>query len=228
MKKLYSLMAMAVLTVMGSHAADLKFWIGDTEIENGKTITYSTLTSDDLGGLYEIKMAPELFVSSDEATSVTIIAACTSGQDIQMCAGGQCSSGKTVTKTASVNANEKLPLIFDWIDYVEDLSAPVPAVTTNFTATAGSVTRKFTLVMDPAASSLKLVETTNTVTYGREGLSFDVASPSTLSLYSITGTQVLSQRVDGQGTVNTHSLRPGVYIYALRGARNVTGKILVK
>lgn len=229
MKKLYTLAALAFCSILGAQAADLKFWIGDTEIAPGQTITFSEVVREDLGGIVEVKMAPELFLSSDVATYVNITAQCTTGQYINMCAGGECVSLPTVTKTGiAIAANDHLPLIFDWMDYVDEMDSPIPVVKTNFTATDGSTQVKFTLVMDPTAASISLIETTEAVSYGPEGISYNVAAPSQLALYSITGSQVLSARVEGQGTISTHSLRPGLYIYTLRGSRKHTGKILVK
>ena len=227
MKKLYSFLALSMLA-LASQAADLKFWIGSTEITPGQTVTYNKVETDDLGGTYEVKMAPSVYVSSSTANTLTITAVCTSGQFVNMCCGGQCKSGTTVVKdNISVAANQKLNLDFDWIEYFDDLSA-LPVITTDFTATDGSASASFKLVMDPATSSLTLIETGDAISYGPEGISYFASAPSQLSLYSITGAQVLSTRVDGQGTISTHSLRPGLYIYSLRGAVKLTGKIYVK
>lgn len=149
MKKIFTLIA--VLAAFTASARDLTFFLKDTPIETGSTIEFSDFEITDYGTYREVKMAPELYVKSDIFTNkVKVVAECTSGQVIQMCAGGACAAGATVTKeNVTVRANEKLPLVFDYITELDPGQA-IPKVTVKFTAQDGTYTqtnKSFTIVM---------------------------------------------------------------------------------
>ncbi len=101
MKKLYMALALALVAVSAG-AANLKFYLGDQEIAQGSTVGYSEYewVEEFEPGVWDIMMKPKIYLESDFFTNtVTITATCTSGHKIQMCCGGQCMSGETVTKS---------------------------------------------------------------------------------------------------------------------------------
>ena len=105
MKKLYFLMA-ALLVGGISQARELTFYFGNDVVEPNSTVV-----------LKEVVMAPPLYVSSDIYTKdLKITATCTSGQEIQLCAGGNCMTGPTVTKEGiKVQPDQKLALDLEYI-----------------------------------------------------------------------------------------------------------------
>ncbi len=233
MKKFYLLLA--ALLVAGVANANLTFWIGDKQIEPNTTITFSEIEKEVTGDGIEVIMAPELYISSDIYTkNLWVSATCTSGQKIQMCAGGSCEAGTTVKKNSlKVNADFKQPLEFEYIN-THASEADIPTnISVMFEAQDGTKTNTniaYTLVMNPSNSSLTLVETTKPVRYTTAGLEYNLDGHANIALYDITGRQVLNVSAEGQGTVNTHTLHTGIYIYSVRTASGdkLTGKIYVK
>lgn len=228
MKKFYLLMACAAMT-LGAQAVNLKFMLGDQEITPGSTVKFIEYTAEEYEpGVWDIMMKPDLSIVSDFFTNtVTVTATCTSGQSIQMCCGGNCSKGESVTKEdLTLRKDQPLSLDFEFMEG-EYEGAVVPDVITTFTATDGeSDPIEFTLVMGPGASALETIggvsESVRPVT---GGIAWSVADATTLDLYSVAGTRVLSVLCEGNGTVSTSALAPGIYIYTL-GAN--TGKLIVK
>lgn len=228
MKKFYLLMACAAMT-LGAQAVNLKFMLGDQEITPGSTVKFIEYTAEEYEpGVWDIMMKPDLSIVSDFFTNtVTVTATCTSGQSIQMCCGGNCSKGESVTKEdLTLRKDQPLSLDFEFMEE-EYEGAVVPDVITTFTATDGeSDPIEFTLVMGPGASALETIggvsESVRPVT---GGIAWSVADATTLDLYSVAGTRVISVLCEGNGTVSTSALAPGIYIYTL-GAN--TGKLIVK
>lgn len=228
MKKLYLLMACAAMT-LGAQAVNLKFMLGDQEITPGSTVKFTEYSAEEFErGVWDILMKPDLSIVSDFFTNtVTVTATCTSGQNIQMCCGGNCAKGESVTKEdLTLRQNQPLSLDFEFME-TEYEGDEVPDVITRFTATDdGGDPVEFTLVMGPGASALETIggvaESVQPVT---GGIAWSVADATTLDLYSVAGTRVLSVLCEGNGTVSTSALAPGIYIYTL-GAN--TGKIIIK
>ncbi|MCM1521726.1 MAG: T9SS type A sorting domain-containing protein [Muribaculaceae bacterium] len=232
MKKIYAFL-LAMLAVGTMSARELTFYMGDSPIANGSTVAYTDTEVKDLGdGWKSVKIAPPLYLWSDLVTkTVKVTAACTSGQVIQMCAGSKCEAGTSVTKNnVTINTREKLDLEFHFEN--PEMQGDVPTITVKFDAedTSYGTTASFTLVMGPNSSGIREIAKDKEVWASPAGIEYNLNAPANISLYSITGTQVLAVKAEGRGTVNTHSLRPGIYIYTVTtsaGART-TGKIHVR
>lgn len=228
MKKFY-LTLLAALLAFGANARELKFYIGDQEIENGSNIAFENITVNDEGSWFEVKMKPDLYISSDiYSKTINITAECVSGQTIQMCAGGNCMRGTTVTKTGvTLQTNQKLELKFDYAAEF-DAGEEIPTVTTVITAvdTKYPTTEKsFTIVMGQNVSSVDVIENTGDFTLTPAGIVYTLSTPTNLTIYNITGKQVLSAELNGTGMVETSNFAKGVYIYR---AGAVSGKFIVK
>lgn len=228
MKKLY-LTLLAAAVCMTAQARELTFYIGDTEITDGQTINFTDIELTERGGAYMLTMAPELYVSSDIFTSkLTITATCTSGETIQMCAGGNCETGTTVTKNGIVvQPNTKLPLEFEYITRGFDISNPIPVVTATIEAQDGTYTathKSFTIVMSDNAS-LTLIENRNDIRCVNGAIEYTLDSAAPFALYNIDGLLVTRQQLSGHGTISTAGLPTGVYVYTL-GDRS--GKLFIK
>ncbi len=234
MKKLYLLLTALLATTTAK--ADLTFYYGDQKIEPNETIYFNDIKKEDQGSVWDVEMHPALYLSSDIfSTNISITAECTSGQYIQMCAGGSCESGVTVTKTGiKTNANSKVDLEFELINqYPSEADIPTDVKVT-FTAQDGNKTATkttFYLVMNADEASLSLIEANaKPVRYTSAGLEYNIDGHANIALYDITGRQVLNVAAEGQGTVNTHTLRTGIYLYSIRNAGGAkhTGKIYVR
>ena len=222
MKKLY-LIACAAMLGLTAQAREFTFFMGNTPVTPGTTVTFEKIEITDEGGYFSVMMDPDLYVSSDIFTNTAVIkATCTSGQGINLCAGGSCSSGTTVTKeNVTISTNQKVPLKYDFIgeyDTVEE----IPTVISEIEATDAKypeVKASFTIVMGRNAG-VTVIENSPELRFNGSALEYDLAAPATLALFNATGTQVLSAQLEGRGTLSTTDLEAGIYVYSLNGKTN--------
>lgn len=221
------LLLFAALTAYCSASAlELTFWNGNTKITSGQTVEFTDIIVDDWGTYKEVTMKPALYISSDIYTSkVSISATCTSGQKIQLCAGGTCMGGESVTKeNVTVRTNTKLELGFDYITEL-DLDEAIPTVTTLIEAedvTKADSKISFVIVMGEKGASVDEI-TVNENLYAVEGaIAYKTDAPCTLTLTNLAGINIYSETVAGEGTVNVPA---GLYVYTFG---STTGKVYVK
>lgn len=228
MKKLY-ISLFSALIAFGASARELTFYLGDTKIAKDANIEYNDITIDTTDGFQAVAMEPKLYLSSDIfSANIEVKATCTSGQEIQICAGGECTPGTTVTKDkVKIQTNEKLDLEFHYrVDLGMD--EEVPTVTTIFEAKdtkyPDATYTSFTLIMGKTAG-VQVIENNTDITVTPAGLVYTLNVPTTLAIYDITGKQALNTQLQGTGVVDTSSLVKGIYIYR---AGNTSGKFIVK
>lgn len=227
MKKLYILL-LAGAAAISANAAELTFFLGNQEITPGSTVKFADYEAEEYeAGVWDITMNPPLTLKSSFFTNkVSVTATCTSGQSIQMCCGGQCSSGTSVTKEKlTINTGASLPLELEYINH-EFEGSKVPDITVKISASDnGGTPVEFTIEMGPSAASLSTVSDGTFIHFNGSAVEYNTLCPTPLAIYSLTGVCVASTTVEGAGTVSTTSLAPGVYFCK---AGNETGKILVK
>lgn len=227
MKKLYLAMLAMLLCFGVAEARKLTFYIGKTAITPGETVSFEDIAVDDYGDYREVTMAPELYLTSDIYSSkINITAKCTSGQSIQMCAGGACAMGETVTKeNITIQTNAFLELKFDYIVELEGDEA-IPVVVTEFSAvdTAYPETAvTFTLVMGEKGG-VTLIENNADLVAVEGGIQYNVEQPTTLEIVDIQGRKVAEATVNGFGFLPIDA-PAGVYVYTF--GEN-SGKIYIK
>lgn len=231
MKKLYFTLAAALLGVASLQARELTFYNGDEKIASGEEVTFNEVEKEAIGGgAFEVKIAPKLFLGSDfTSNKIQITAKCTSGQKIQMCAGGACNMGETVVKNdIKVDANSKLPLEFEYLGELE-ADEVLPEIVTEFeafdTRYEASTKVSFTLVMNSESGSLTVIKNNQAFRAVAGGIEYSLDAPAAVELYSITGLKVLSAHLDGSGILSTASLPKGIYIYTLG---DKSGKLYIR
>ena len=227
MKKLYLAMLAMLLCFGVAEARKLTFYIGKTAITPGETVSFEDIAVDDYGDYREVTMAPELYLTSDIYSSkINITAKCTSGQSIQMCAGGACAMGETVTKeNITIQTNAFLELKFDYIVELEGDEA-IPVVVTEFSAvdTAYPETAvTFTLVMGEKGG-VTLIENNADLVAVEGGIQYNVEQPTSLEIVDIQGRKVAEATVNGFGFLPIDA-PAGVYVYTF--GEN-SGKIYIK
>ena len=227
MKKIYLSMLALLLCFGVAEARKLTFYIGKTAITPGETVSFEDIVVDDYGDYREVTMAPELYLTSDIYSSkINITAKCTSGQSIQMCAGGACAMGETVTKeNITIQTNAFLELKFDYIVELEGDEA-IPVVVTEFSAvdTAYPETAvTFTIVMGEKGG-VTLIENNADLVAVEGGIQYNVEQPTSLEIVDIQGRKVAEATVNGFGFLPIDA-PAGVYVYTF--GEN-SGKIYIK
>lgn len=217
---------MGGLIGLSAQAIELTFWLGNDKVDPGSTVEFTDITVDTYDTYKEVTMKPSLYVSSNIYTSdLTIRATCQSGQSIQMCAGGVCKGGESVTKeNVTVRTGSKLDLGFDYIEEF-DLDDKIPVVTTLFEAedvTEPNSRVEFVLVMSEEGASLDMISLPHPLRCVSGGLDYELTGSEMLSVYRIDGTCVYTGEISGQGHL---PLGIGLYVYSLGGD---SGKLYVK
>lgn len=225
MKK-FLLILMCAYATFSASAVELSFWLGNKKITPGQTVQFTDITTDLYTDYKEVTMKPALYISSDIFSSdVKITAKCTSGQSIQMCAGGTCRGGVTVTKDqVTVRPNQKLDLGFDYIGEL-DLDEAIPTVVTVFEAediyeSDSKVT--FVLEMGEKSASVSVIEAFDDLKAVDGGIAYKADEATQLNVAAISGVNVFSATVSGEGFI---ALPAGIYVYSF-GER--TGKLYVR
>ncbi len=226
MRKLY--LFLACLAAFSAQAVSLKVYMGDKEITPGSTAYFSDYQAEEYeSGVWDIKMDPKLYVESDFTTNnVSVTAVCTSGHNIQMCAGTNCQIGETVVKdNLTLRKGQKFALEFEYMN-MEYEGATVPDVVTKFTVTgADSGPIEFTVVMGPSAALVSRVEMSDEIRLTSAGIEYGLTSAKDFALYTVDGICVMKASLEGNGLLPTNGLVKGVYLYTLDGH---SGKIFVK
>ena len=227
MKKFLLLLA-GVSAYMSADAIELTFWMGNQHITPDQTVKFTDIdiVNYDEDGYKEVKMDPKLSISSNIFSSdVKITATCTSGQSIQMCAGGLCRGGVTVTKEGvTVRPNQKLDLGFDYAGEF-DLDETIPTVVTVIEAEdvqESDSKVQFIIEMGEAGASVSTIEVNDDFKAVEGGVAYSADKDYTLTITTMSGVNVYTANVSGEGFI---SLDKGLYVYTF-GSRS--GKIYIK
>lgn len=237
MKKLYAFI-LAAAASLGASAQTFSFYIDNKQIEEGQTIFYNDMKTDETGDPdmpYQVTFAPNLFVECNmSCTDTEIKATCTTGQKIQMCIQPSCKVGtEVVHQKVRLNPYTKQSLDFHYQAMFTSLSLVPTDVTVNFSVKSAadpSTKKKFTLRLNSNESSVSLVEKdSKPIEVTAEGISYNINGNATVSLFNALGAMVASYNVSGNGVLPTDNLQRGLYIYTVRGAgANHSGKIYIK
>lgn len=230
MKKLYILAACALMATSASAA--ITFYQGETPVANGSSIVFNEMETEDYGdGTWRYLMDPDLSLVSDKSSSVlSVTANCISGQQIQLCAGGNCVMGKSVTKSnISVSKNVPLNLLFECQgDGVAEIPTNVVTEISALYADDASSEVKFTITMNSEEGSVKVLQGAQPVVFSGNTLFFNLDGAATISFYSADGRILNSRNISGKGSISLSELPKGMAIYTISGAARRSGKILVK
>lgn len=222
MKK-HLLLALALLPGALTANAAIDMYMGEQKLDIDGTYTFNTITDYELGGY---KIDPELSVISTEDTEAIITAQCTSGQKIQMCAGGLCTTETTVKKTVELKANTALELQFEYLDMSLANPADMPKNITTVITVEDIKAQSYTIVLNADGSGIAaVVDSDRNVAYANGELIYNVSKSDTLTLCDTNGRMVFDATVSGNGSISLANLAKGIYIYRLG---HYAGKILVK
>ena len=232
MKKIFTLLVLFATALTAS--AQLSFTMDGNTIENGATITSSKLQPS-LAEMGFVMFKPDVFVSSEKAGNVTVEVKALDGRSVSLCFGGNCISGKNLSKSKDMTAGESVDIQLEGGGmFITGTQTYKCEVTAYYTSDRSS-TISFTLIMtnDPTVLAVGSIEAEN------DGVMFDgrtmsytfaAAAPRTVSLYTVSGKQVAQWNVDvAAGTLSLDNLQNGTYVYAVKGAgTNISGKVVLK
>jgi hypothetical protein len=223
MKK-HLLLALALIPGALTANATIDMFMGEQKLDIDGTYTFNTITEDPNTGGFIID--PHLSLLSTEDAMVNITARCTSGQKIQMCAGGQCVTNTTVSKTVELKTDTKLDLRFEYINNeIEDRTQLPKNITTVFTVEDLEV-QTYTIVMNSDGSGISaVIDRDREVVYANGELIYNLDRVAKLTLCDTNGHVVLNTSVDGYGSISLANLAKGIYIYRLGHS---TGKVVVR
>ncbi len=234
MKKLYSLFA-AIICAASLSAQNMAVTIDGHSIANGSTYEkyYAEEELDDMDvyGLYPKFILTSKVNGNCDATLVSIdkaddVAFCFNGCEF-LNAGNNYSfthSGKVVRKGEEYDLGIHVQHDNKWTEnYTRELNLTLVQKGETFTC-------KIILGVDPEkAAGINSVGSKKTVSFANNTLTFNIASAATVSLYSVTGTEVLKKDISTAGSISLSTLPKGVYIYKVNGAsKTYTGKVVVK
>lgn len=227
MKKFLLLLA-AVSAYLSADAIELTFWMGNQKITPNQTVKFTDIevTTYDEDNYKEVKMDPKLSLSTDiYSSNIKITATCTSGQSIQMCAGGTCRAGVSVTKEKlTVRPSQKLDLGFDYGEEF-DLDDPIPTVVTLIEAedvTESGSKVQFIIEMGEEGASVSAIEVRDDFKAVEGGVAYKTTQNCPLRIVNILGVNVYSANVSGEGVIN---LPKGLYVYTFG---NRSGKVYIR
>jgi hypothetical protein len=234
MKKLYSLFA-AIICAASLSAQNMAVTIDGHSIANGSTYEkfYAEEELDDMDvyGLYPKFILTSKVNGNCDATLVSIdkaddVAFCFNGCEF-LNAGNNYSfthSGKVVRKGEEHDLGIHVQNDNKWTEnYTRELNLTLVQKGETFTC-------KIILGVDPEkAAGINGVGSKKTVSFANNTLTFNIASAATVSLYSVTGSEVLKKDISTAGSISLSTLPKGVYIYKVNGAsKTYTGKVVVK
>lgn len=216
------------------NAQEITYFMGETQLTDGGQYEYSegdfvSYGSETFGAL---TVNPDLKILCQRDATVNIRAISLTGQDIQMCAGGECVIGTDIYKQdVAITARKLKNLELEYIDVLDlnDLTPVIIKITTEVNNTIDNLEYGIQLTLNPTTKTLYTemiycedVKVTN------NAIIYQLDSECTLQIYNMRGMLIETGIIAGQGEYDLMNLQRGLYIYRIQGAKNYQGKIMLK
>ncbi len=230
MKKIFtSLMMLGCVAAMSAEVSLQKGANGEEVYANGETVTVAFEKTDFGGGYFMLQWDPEFYIISDADCTAEVSVDSPKGY-VQFCGG----SPEGCTSTSSTNPavkkfNLKKGVAQNTLIDIVDMSGAFPFaenLESTITIKSGSQTYAINVVYLGENASIASVVTDGPV-ISVEGrvLNYNVAAPTQVTLYTISGQPAISSTVNGAGSLSLDGLPGGVYLYRAGGR---TGKFVVR
>ncbi len=242
MKKFYTLFAAMLCAFASLTAQNITVTMDGEKIENGSTVEKyyeedKTFWGDEPED-YDAGLHPEFMFSSTANGSVdAVVTSLDNSDDVAFCFGSACvmtnaSNGYKVTKSGVAYASKKgevdLQLYVShttpWTEnYTREIELTITQKLETFTC-------KIILGVDKEkAQSINGFEASKPVNFANNALAFSLKEDAVVTVYSVTGSDVLSESVEANGSVSLANLPKGIYLYRAQSAgKSYTGKVVVK
>lgn len=226
MKKIFTSAALAIFCAFASSAA-ITVTVDGKPIENEATVKFTAddFKSSPMGPVFRF-IAEKEFVISADAAPIQFTLLSDNGTGFGFCPD-VCYApelrGDTYTNSGELTKKENTVSIHK--EYVMQPSLPKSQCYMSVQLSQGDDFFAFVIEVDTEAAGVGNVDAASQVSFANNAVSYSLAAPSELAVYSITGSKVLSRTVSGTGSVELSHLSKGVYIYTLAGK---TSRVLVK
>ena len=232
MKKIFTLVTAAV-AALGINASAFELYFGDQPVENEATYeTGYTVEEVAPGALYLVTQNANLFMHGAVGEEATITVQLLDGTGVQLCSFGDCINIPTPQGATTGSKSGALTKTVDDADihkittFYSDNFSSLQDVKIKVTATSGEYNTSVYVNLTAQPASLSAVVSEEYVKAAAGGtLNYNVAAPTTLNLYSITGALAGQFHISGAGSLNLGNLAKGVYIYTTGTHR---GKLVVR
>lgn len=174
------------------------------------------------------KWDPELYINSTTPITAEVTVS-TSAQQVPFCGGdnSQCiyaTPASPAVKTFTLSANSPRDMRIDMVGKIA-LDAPFDAkIDVSAFGESVSFTLRF-LPSEEGASLDGVGADASGISFSGRLLTYNVAAPTQLTIFTISGQPALSRSISGHGSVQLDALPGGVYLYR---AGNRTGKFVVR
>lgn len=226
--------AMALCAAITSQAAAWELVQGATEqtpVTSGTTVEIKYNRTKWTSTKQQLEWDPEFCVKANQAVTVSGSLNNQAG-GWMFCIGGSCQNAETVGQT--VNASDsfgagsvsKLMIHATTLVPNGENATNLPKASVSFSGSGVS----YSLILqatnvDKAATGISNIATvTDFVKCTAKAIDYNMAQPTTLSIYNLSGATVVSQDVCGEGTIGL-DLPAGVYFYS---AGQLSGKFLAE
>ncbi len=242
MKKIYTLLAAMLCASATLTAQNISVTLDGMKIENGSTVEKyyeADQTWDEDLGAYKPGLYPEILFSSTVNGNVdATVKSLDNNEDVGFCWGEVCEMtlaskeyiatklGVSYNKVLHGEQNLNIDVMHDtpWTEnYTREIELTITQRGETFTC-------KIILGVDKEkALNITDMATVKPVSYAGNTLSFSLNDAVAVTVYSVTGSDVLTESVAADGSVSLANLPKGVYIYSAKSAgKNYTGKVVVK
>ncbi len=229
MNKIFTLSAALLLGSLVSQA-NITATVDGKPIEHGTTLEINAddFINEPVAGMNVYTAELNIKVVSN-AAPVNIDLSCDDQNTIQFCpsaAGciplnpdGDHFSGSAVVKDAEFDV--PVHVRFRFVPELPDFKGKMEVILTD----KNMDVLGFYIDVNTTRAGIGNVDAAPVASFRNNVLSYNLQTPATLAVYSITGASVINRTVSGNGTVDFSTLPRGIYIYTLGGKAT---KVLVR
>lgn len=236
MKKLLlaSIVALGALTPMA--AQDLYFQYEGNAVPAGGVVEFTKYEEYPYGkDKIEIFIQPEIFIVGNKLSPVSLKS--TSNYPVQVCIGGQCEAAQEIIKDdLTIVPGKPENLLLDCSIYLpKDEELELPYIEVYLEAWYNddpSNVVTMTLKMGDVNAAVHGIDAgLNAISFDGKSLHYDLNQASNISVYTLSGKQIINKQASGNGTVSLEGLSKGVYLYRVAGKNGKAikaAKIIIK
>lgn len=222
-------MMMAVIGVTAS--AQVIAFVCDGEVLKDGSTYCSTRQNEVYASLGWLYFEPEVCVVSQTGGNVEVTAESLDGKEIELCFGGGCQNGTSITSRGNVTAGKEEDILLH--ANAKDAETATYEVRLTAKSTDGSATITLVMSNNPEVTSVDNVEEAiGVISIEGHALSYSFGHTAnrSIDIYTACGSKVLSIDTKAmKGHIDLEGLGMGVYVYHVTGVEKpLCGKFFLK